>query len=43
MELSWNSWVIIGAPFVVIAGVAAFYLLRRHKEKPPTEHILKQD
>jgi len=41
MEIPWNSWFILGAPFVVIAGVVVYFLLRRHKEKPPTTHILK--
>jgi len=41
MEIPWNSWVIVGAPFVVIAGVLVYYLLRRHKEKRPDDHIFK--
>ena len=34
-------WTVISIPFVIIGGVLVGYLLRRHKEKPPTDHILK--
>jgi len=42
MEIAWNSWAIVGAPFVALAGVAVYFLLKRHKEVSATEHILKQ-
>lgn len=42
MEIGWDHWAVLGAPFVALAGLIIFVLLRRHKEKPPDDHILKQ-
>lgn len=41
MELDWNHWSVLGAPVVLLAGVVTYFLMRRHKEKPPTDHIYK--
>jgi len=41
MEIGWDSWVVIGAPFVVIAGIVVYFLLRRHREKSTTKHMLE--
>jgi len=42
MEIPWNSWVIVGSPFVLVAGFVVYFLLRRHKEIPSTTHILQE-
>ncbi len=34
-------WTVISIPFVVAGAVAVFYMLRRHKEKSSTDHVLK--
>jgi hypothetical protein len=34
-------WTVISIPFVILGGVAVFYMLRRHKEKSSTDHVLK--
>lgn len=34
-------WAIAGAPLVALAGLAVYWLMKRHKEVPPTEHIFK--
>ena len=41
MEIDFQHWAVIGAPIVLLAGVAVFFLMRRHKEKPPGDHIYK--
>jgi len=41
MEIDFGHWSVIGAPLVLLAGVAVFFLMRRHKEKPPSDHIYK--
>jgi hypothetical protein len=41
MEIGSTHWLVIGAPIVVLAGLIIFLLLRRHKEKPPDDHIFK--
>jgi hypothetical protein len=28
-------------PIILLGAVAVFYALRKHKEKPPTDHVLK--
>ena len=34
-------WTVLAIPFVIVGGILVFYLLHRHKEKPPTDHVLK--
>lgn len=34
-------WTVMSIPFVVLGAIGVFWLLRRHKEKPPTDHVLK--
>jgi hypothetical protein len=34
-------WTVMSIPLVLLGAVAVFYALRRHKEKPPTDHVLK--
>ncbi len=41
MEIDFQHWAVIGAPLVFFAGVAIFFLMRRHKEKPPDDHMYK--
>jgi hypothetical protein len=41
VEIDFQHWAVIGAPLVFFAGVAIFFLMRRHKEKPPDDHMYK--
>lgn len=41
MEIDVQHWAVIGAPLVILAGVAIYLLMKRHKEVPPNDHIFK--
>ena len=41
VEIDVRHWAVLGAPLVALAGLAIYFLLRRHKETPPDDHIFK--
>ncbi len=41
MEIDLQHWAVIGAPLVILAGLGIYFLMKRHKEKPPGDHIYK--
>ena len=41
MGIGWDNWAVLSVPFVIIGAGLVYYLLTKHKEKPPTDHILK--
>ena len=41
MQILEFHWTVLAIPFVLVGGIAVFYLLHRHKEKKSTDHVLK--
>lgn len=42
LELGWNHWSVIGAPFVSLGAFLVMTLLQHRNQKSSAEHILGQ-